>query len=101
MLRLVAFLIAVAALVAGLSWLADRPGSLMINWQGYEIETSVFRAVVLLAFLVGLAILTWSILVQLWRSPASLGAFFNRRRQVRNSSASDIDHARRQVQPER
>jgi HemY protein len=87
MLRLVLFLFAVAALVGGLSWLADRPGSLMINWQGYEIETSVFRAVVMLAFLIGLAVLAWSILVQVWRSPASVGAFFNRRRQVRGLDA--------------
>ena len=53
MLRLVLFLIAVAAVAGGLSWLADRPGSLVINWQGYEVETSVFRAVVILALLIG------------------------------------------------
>ncbi len=87
MLRLVAFLVAVALAATGLSWLADRPGSLLINWQGYEIETSVFRAIVILAFLVGLSILAWSFVTALWRSPASLGAFFNRRRQVRGLEA--------------
>ena len=87
MLRLVAFLVAVALAATGLSWLADRPGSLLINWQGYEIETSVFKAIVILAFLIGLSILAWSFITALWRSPASLGAFFNRRRQVRGLEA--------------
>lgn len=87
MVRLVLFLIGIAVVASGLSWLADRPGSLLINWQGYEIETSVFRAVVILAFLMGLAILAWSILTALWRSPASVGAFFNRRRQMRGLEA--------------
>jgi HemY protein len=87
MLRLILFLLVVAALAAGLSWLADRPGSLIVNWQGYEIETSVFRAIVLLAMLVGLSILLWSLIRQLWHSPATLGAFFNRRRQTRGLEA--------------
>ena len=87
MLRLVGFLIAVALLASGLAWLADRPGSIVVNWQGYEIETSVFRAIVMLALLLGLAITAWSILVQLWRSPAMLGMLFNRRRQARGLEA--------------
>jgi HemY protein len=87
MLRLVLFLLVVIACAAGLSWLADRPGSLVINWQGYEVETSVFRAIVLLAMLVGLSLLLWSLVRQLWHSPATLGAFFNRRRQARGLEA--------------
>ncbi|HXF55306.1 MAG TPA: heme biosynthesis HemY N-terminal domain-containing protein [Hyphomicrobiaceae bacterium] len=87
MVRLIAFLLVVAALASGLSWLADRPGSLVINWQGYELETSVFRAIVLLALLIGLSILLWSLLRSLWHGPATLGAFLNRRRQARGLEA--------------
>lgn len=87
MVRLVLFLLAVAAAAAGLAWLADRPGSLVVNWQGYEVETSVFRAIVLLAMTVGLAIVAWSVLRQLWHSPAALGHFFTRRRQRRGLEA--------------
>ncbi len=87
MLRLVIFLIAIAVAASGLSWLADRPGSLIVNWQGYEIETSVFRAVVILAFLVGLAVMAWSLIIAVWRSPASIGMFFNRRRQMKGLEA--------------
>ncbi|MEM9029371.1 MAG: heme biosynthesis HemY N-terminal domain-containing protein [Pseudomonadota bacterium] len=87
MVRVVVFLLFVAALATGLSWLADRPGSLLINWQGYEIRTSVFRAVVMLAILVGAAIMLWSIMRGIWTLPAGLGNFFNRRRERRGLEA--------------
>lgn len=87
MIRLVLYLVGIAALASGLSWLADRPGSLVINWQGYVLETSVFRAVVLFAFLVALAMFAWTIARQVWQSPAAVGQFFNRRRQERGLDA--------------
>lgn len=87
MLRLVLFLLAVSALAFGLSWLADRPGSMVVEWQGYEIETSVFRAIVILAVLLGLTVVLWSVLRQIWHSPAAIGRFFNRRRQKRGLEA--------------
>ncbi|MFZ4808427.1 MAG: heme biosynthesis protein HemY [Hyphomicrobiaceae bacterium] len=87
MVRLILWLIAVAIAATGLSWLADRPGSLLIAWQGYEIETSVFRAIVLLALLIGASILTWTLVRQVWEAPASIGSFFNRRRHRRGLEA--------------
>ncbi|MGI9478489.1 MAG: heme biosynthesis protein HemY [Hyphomicrobiaceae bacterium] len=87
MLRIVIFLIAIAVAAAGLAWLADRPGELLINWEGYEIRTSVFHAIVALAMLLGLSILLWSMLRGIWQSPASIGNFFNRRREKRGLEA--------------
>ena len=87
MTRLILFLVAVIVLATGLSWLADRPGTLLVTWQGYEIETSVFRAVVLFAAFIGLAFAVWSILTQLWSSPATLSHFLTRRRQRRGLDA--------------
>ena len=87
MLRLVVYLVCVAALAACLAWLADRPGSLVLTWQGYEVQTSLFRAVVLLSLLLGLALLAWSIFRQVWRSPAVVGRFITRRRQERGLDA--------------
>ncbi len=81
MLRLIAFLIAVALIAAGLAWLADRPGDLAITWQGYQIETSVFRAIVLLVAIVAFALLAWSILRNVWYSPAAVGNVLSKRRQ--------------------
>jgi len=81
MLRLIAFLVGIALLATGLAWLADRPGELVLEWQGYRAETSVFRATVLLVALVALALFAWSILRNLWHSPAAVGNVLSKRRQ--------------------
>jgi len=39
--RLILFVIAVAALVAGAVWLANDPGSVSMTWRGWQVETSV------------------------------------------------------------
>jgi HemY protein len=87
MIRLTLFLVGTVLVAAGLSWLSDQPGTLLVTWKGYEIETTVFRAVVLLAFVVGFAIFLWSIARQIWMSPAVIGHYFTRRRQQRGLDA--------------
>ncbi len=87
MVRLVLFLLAVLAFAVGLSWLADRPGDLVINWEGYEVQTTVFRAVVIFTAVVAVLVSLLSIARQLWQSPAALGEYFNRRRQKRGLDA--------------
>ncbi len=81
MLRLITFLIAIALIAAGLAWLADRPGELVMQWQGYQIETSVFRAIVILVALIAVALLGWSIVRNIWYSPAAVGNVLSKRRQ--------------------
>ncbi|MFA5949312.1 MAG: heme biosynthesis HemY N-terminal domain-containing protein [Hyphomicrobium sp.] len=87
MIRLVLFLLGVLAIATGLSWLADQPGTLKITFQDYEIETSVFRAVVILTAVLGLVLVSWSIVRQLWSSPAAVSHFLTRRRQRRGLDA--------------
>ncbi len=87
MLRLAVFLILIAAAAAGLAWLADRPGEMLINWEGYEVRTSVFHAIVALAVLLAVVILLWSILRGIWQSPAAIGNYFNQRREKRGLEA--------------
>ena len=87
MLRLVIYLVSIALIATGLAWLADRPGTLHMVWQGYDIETSVFRATVILAAAVATAIFTWSVLRTLWNSPAALGQRIVRKRQKRGLDA--------------
>lgn len=87
MVRLVIYLLGILLIASGLGWLADRPGTLQIAWQGFDIETSVFRAVVLLAAAIALAIFAWSIVRAIWNSPAALGNRIVRRRQKRGLEA--------------
>jgi HemY protein len=60
MIRLIAYLVLIVLAAAGLSWIADRPGSLTIEWLGYDIRTSVFiGTIVLLITFAALALLGW------------------------------------------
>ena len=87
MVRLVIYLLSILLIASGLGWLADRPGTLQIAWQGYDIETSLFRAVVLLAAAIATAIFLWSMTRAIWNSPAALGNRIIRRRQKRGLEA--------------
>ena len=60
MIRLIAYLVFVVLVAWGLSWIADRPGSLTVEWLGYDIRTSVFiGTIVLLITFAALALLGW------------------------------------------
>ncbi|MET0407866.1 MAG: heme biosynthesis HemY N-terminal domain-containing protein [Hyphomicrobium sp.] len=81
MVRLVVYLLAVALTASGLAWLADRPGTLQIVWQGYDIETSLFRAVVILSAVIASLVFLWSLFRALWNSPAAIGNRLARQRE--------------------
>ncbi|MEM9356625.1 MAG: heme biosynthesis HemY N-terminal domain-containing protein [Pseudomonadota bacterium] len=87
MLRLVVYFLIIAALAAVLSWLADNPGSIIVNWQGYIWNTDVFELAIILSILAALTILLWTALRSIWQSPAAIGNFFNRRREKRGLEA--------------
>lgn len=87
MIRLVVYLLFIALVASGLGWLADRPGTLNIQWQGYDVETTVFRATVMLAVATAAAIFLWSVLRTVWHGPAAIGQRILRRRQKRGLEA--------------
>ena len=61
---MIVWFLVLAALAAGVAWLADRPGEIVIDWLGYRIETSL--ALALLALFAVLAVL-WLALALLSR----------------------------------
>jgi HemY protein len=69
MIRVVTFLVATALLALGVVWLADRPGQIAITWLGYRTDTSVMVAMVAIGVVVIVAMLLWSLLRLLFRSP--------------------------------
>ena len=80
MIRVAIFLILVGLLALGAAWLADRPGEVVVTWQGMHIETSVMvLAAGLLAAVAALMIL-WALLTALLRSPFMLRRHLRRRR---------------------
>jgi HemY protein len=83
MIRIVFFLIVVGALSLGVAWLADRPGDVVITWQGLRIETSLMvlgAAILVLMAAIGLI---WSIGSAVVRSPLVLSNRLRNRRGVR------------------
>ena len=87
MLRLVIYLLSLAAAATGLAWLADRPGTLHVEWQGYVIDRTVFEASIALAAIITAAIFVISIARAIWNSPAALGENILKRRQKRGLEA--------------
>lgn len=79
-----ALLIIVATLFA---WLADQPGDLKLRWLGYEIETSLMAAVIMLAALTLIIWITWSLLMWLLDRPGAFGGWFKSRRQRKGKEA--------------
>src|ERR1051325_193125 len=83
MIRVLIFLAAVALAAFGFVWIADRPGEIAITWQGRQIETSVLVAAVALVVVVVAAIMLWSVIRTILRSPDLIGMFLSHRRGVR------------------
>ena len=77
-------LIIVATLFA---WLADQPGDLKLRWLGYELETSLMAAVIMLAGLTLVIWITWSLLMWLLDRPGAFGGWFKSRRQRKGKQA--------------
>lgn len=79
MIRVLAFLAALALVAVGASWLADRPGEVAVIWQGYRIETSVAVLLVAVLAIAFLLICLWSLLRLVLRMP-SIMSFASRAR---------------------
>ncbi len=107
MIKALWFLAVVTLAILGMAWLADRPGSLVLDWQGYRVETSV---AMLIGGIIGVAIvsaLSYRVWLFLRRAPSQLsGAWKQRRKQQGYQaltrgmvavSAGDADEARRSV----
>ncbi|MFQ5783969.1 MAG: heme biosynthesis protein HemY [Alphaproteobacteria bacterium] len=63
MLRSLGFLVLLAALTGAAVWLADRPGEVAIEWQGYAVSTSVGVLVLAVAAIA----VVWALVYHFWR----------------------------------
>src|SRR5215207_8726172 len=55
MIRAIVFIVLLALLAVGLGWLADRPGTIALTWEGWQVRTSMMTAAIVL--LVGIVVL--------------------------------------------
>ncbi|MCB1502980.1 MAG: heme biosynthesis protein HemY [Bauldia sp.] len=87
MIRVLVYVVIIFVIAAGAAWLADRPGEVVLNWQGYEIRTSLLLAAAgVLAVMAAIAIV-WSLLRAVFRAPRAFGSFLGRRRRDRGYRA--------------
>ncbi len=87
MWRAIAIFIAIAIFAAGLAWFADRPGSLTLTWLGYEIQTTFLFASAVIALLVVVLLIVWSLVRRVIGIPGSVSGFFRTRRRQKGFDA--------------
>ncbi|MCO5146569.1 MAG: heme biosynthesis protein HemY [Aquamicrobium sp.] len=87
MLRILFFLAVVFALGLGFAWLADRPGDLVVTFDGYQYQVTLMVAAVAVAAIVAATMLAWWIVKGIWRSPYLVSRYFRVRRRDRGYQA--------------
>lgn len=87
MIRILIFFAVLAGIAFGLAWLADRPGDIVLTWQGYRIETSLLVGLgVVLLSAIAIAIL-WTILRFIFRIPSLMALARKARRRNKGYAA--------------
>lgn len=87
MIKGLIFFVIVLAMGVGFAWLADRPGEMLINWQGQQIELSLMTAVSIIVAIIVFAMLTWWIIRVVLTSPEIMSKFFKTRKRDRGYKA--------------
>lgn len=87
MARILTFVAIVVLLGAGFAWLADRPGNMVISFQGYQYQVSLMAAAVGVTAIVAAVMLTWWVIKSIWYSPYTISRYFRVRRRDRGYQA--------------
>ncbi len=87
MIRLLIYVALVLLLGFGFAWLADRPGDLVITWQGRQIEMSLMVAVSAIVSLIALVLFGWWLIRSLLTSPQVVSRYFRARKRDRGYQA--------------
>lgn len=108
MIRTLLTLILLFCAAAVFAWLAERPGGLILTWQGYEMRTSLMVAAISVALLIAAIAFVGSVVRWVIWTPRSLGHFLGARRRDRGYraltrgmiavGAGDVRAARRAAQ---
>lgn len=80
MFRVITSFVVLGILAVGAAWLAERPGVVALNWQGYRIETTLAFAVIVVVLLMVVAALLYRVWRWTRRGPHILGQSRQERR---------------------
>jgi HemY protein len=85
--RIILFLVLIALAAAGAAWIADQTGDVAMSWGVWRVHTSLPVFVLALGVVIVAALLAWSILRGLWRSPERVRRARRERRHARGRHA--------------
>ena len=87
MFRILFYLLVVFCLGLGFTWLADRPGDVVVTFAGYRYEVSLMLAAVCIVAAIAAVMFVWWIIRSIWNTPDRVGRFFRHRRRDRGYQA--------------
>lgn len=87
MLRILFFLLVVFGLGIGFAWLADRPGDMVVTFDGYQYQVSLMVAAVAVTAVVAAVMIAWWLVKSIWNSPYAIARYFRVRRRDRGYQA--------------
>ncbi|MEA2898487.1 MAG: HemY protein [Bradyrhizobium sp.] len=85
--RIILFLVLIALAAAGAAWIADQTGDVALSWGVWRIHTSLPVFVLALGVVIVAAMLAWSVLRGLWRTPERVRRRRRERRHARGRHA--------------
>lgn len=87
MLRVFFYLVPIFLVGLGFAWLADRPGEMVVTFDGYQYEVSLMVAAVVVAAIVAAVMIAWWLVKAVWNSPYTISRYFRVRRRDRGYQA--------------
>jgi HemY protein len=87
MIRIILFLLLIALGAAGAAWIAEQTGDVVLSWGGYRVQTTLPVFVLVLGIVIAVAMMVWSILSGVLRTPARMRKSRRERRQARGRHA--------------
>src|SRR5450631_4294995 len=85
--RIILFLVLIALAAAGAAWVADQSGDVALSWGGWRVQTSLPVFALALGVTIVAAVLLWSALRLLWRTPEKIRRRRRERRHARGRHA--------------
>ncbi|WP_310618640.1 heme biosynthesis protein HemY [Flexibacterium corallicola] len=87
MIRVLTFLFLVFLFALGGAWIAERPGIVSIDWEGYRIQASLMTSVIGVLGLIVVGIVVWGAFRLVWRSPKLTSQYMQRRKKDQGYTA--------------